>query len=303
MADSAPPREAPLPFRELAVFGLLYVSEGAPIGFIWTALPTWLRAHGMPVGSVTSLSAALVLPWALKFLWAPLIDALGGARFGRRSFIVAAQLGMGGCLIPLLFLDPVERAGTFGALLFAHAFCAATQDAAIDGYALASVPRAQHGRLNGVLQAGMLLGRAAFGGPMLLVANRFGLGAVIALLVLVIWCSLAVLLARRPAEELQEVPRVGAFSALGASMRAMLGRRSAWLGLGFALFGATAFEVVGGLRGPFLIDRGAAQTTIAWLFALPCRLAMLLGGLGGGFLADRRGAARVTAVALVASKG
>lgn len=32
-----------------AVFTVLYASEGAPIGFIWWALPTLLRSADVPV--------------------------------------------------------------------------------------------------------------------------------------------------------------------------------------------------------------------------------------------------------------
>ncbi len=58
------------PTRRKVLFAALYLSEGAPIGFIWWALPTRLRMAGVTVEQITLLTAVLVLPWAFKFLWA-----------------------------------------------------------------------------------------------------------------------------------------------------------------------------------------------------------------------------------------
>jgi len=65
------------PLGRRVLFTLLYLSEGAPIGFIWWAMPTRLRAAGVSVEEITWLTAILVLPWTFKWLWAPVIDAFG----------------------------------------------------------------------------------------------------------------------------------------------------------------------------------------------------------------------------------
>jgi hypothetical protein len=63
-----------IPLRRKLLFACLYLSEGAPIGFIWLALPTRLRAGGVAVEQITWLTAVLVLPWTFKFLGVPLVD-------------------------------------------------------------------------------------------------------------------------------------------------------------------------------------------------------------------------------------
>lgn len=87
--------------RRLLFLGLYFV-EGAPIGFLWWALPTVIREAGGDVAQIGGLLSLLVLPWGLKFLWAPLVDVLRGPRCGFRSWIVAAQLAMTLSLLPLL---------------------------------------------------------------------------------------------------------------------------------------------------------------------------------------------------------
>jgi len=78
----------------------LYFSEGAPIGFIWLAMPTRLRARDVPIEQITWLTAILVIPWTFKFLWAPLVDLLRGRRWTLRHWIIAAQTAMGLTLLP-----------------------------------------------------------------------------------------------------------------------------------------------------------------------------------------------------------
>lgn len=280
------------PGGRAALFTLLYASEGAPIGFIWWALPTLLRAEGVPVGEITGLTAVLVLPWATKFLWAPLVD-VGGQR---RRWILGAQLLMGLWLLPLLWLDPVADLGWWRVLLLLHGFCAATQDVAIDALAIATVPPDERGRVNGYMQAGMLAGRSLFGGGLLLAAATLGTRGMIVALIAAIWSTLVlVALVREPA-----VARARATGReFGAVLRAALGRRTTWLGLAFALTGAAGFEAAGALAGPYLVDRGVAAETIGWFFGVGVVTAMVVGGLAGGRWADRFGAGRVIAAAVL----
>lgn len=280
----------------IALFTLLYLSEGAPIGFIWWALPTMLRTAGVEVPSITALTALLVLPWVLKFLWAPLVDAWRTPRWGFRAWIITAQLAMGLTLVPLLWLDPVEHFRWWGALLFLHAICAATQDVAIDALAINAVPESQRGTLNGCMQAGMLVGRSLFGGGALLVASIWGKQWVIIALIACIWATLLFLLrVKEPAECVDMKSRIANFRFhLAAALR----RRTTWLGLGFALTGAAAFEATGNLAGPFLVDRGVPEKAIGAFFGAVV-IATVVGGLVGGRLSDRWGRIRAVVIFLI----
>jgi len=274
------------PGGRAAFFALLYASEGAPIGFIWWALPTLLRTEGVPVEQITGLTAVLVLPWATKFLWAPLVD-VGGHR---RRWIIGAQALMGLWLLPLLWLDPVADFGWWRVLLLLHGFCAATQDVAIDALAIATVPAGERGRINGYMQAGMLAGRSLFGGGLLVAAATLGTRGMVVALIAAIWSTLTlVALAREPAEVRARATGREFGAVLGAALR----RRTTWLGLAFALTGAAGFEAAGALAGPYLVDRGVAAGSIGWFFGAVVVTAMVAGGLAGGRWADRVGAGRV----------
>lgn len=281
----------------IALFSLLYLSEGGPIGFIWWALPTLLRKAGVEVPKITALTALLVLPWVFKFLWAPLVDALRTPRWGFRSWIITAQLAMGFTLLPLIWLDPVAHFQWWGALLLLHAFCAATQDVAIDALAINLVPENQRGLLNGCMQAGMLVGRSVFGGGALLVAAFWGTQWVILALIGCIWISLLLLMfAREPSEKIDFKIR---FNEFRLHLASALQRRTTWLGLGFALTAAAGFEATGQLAGPFLLDRGVPEKSIGIFFGIGVVGATLFGGLIGGRLSDRWGRLRSVAVFLI----
>ena len=289
--------------RRRILFAALYFSEGAPIGFLWWALPTRLRAAGVELSDITALLAALALPWAFKFLAAPFIDILRTPRWPLRAWIASSQLLMGLCLVPALLLDWRAEFAAIAALLLLHAVAAATQDAAVDAYALAIVAPDERGAINASMQAGVLTGRALFGGGALLLDARIGPNATIALLIGAVWASLAMLLI---AGEPEPARPATSFTARRREFQSALGDvlrlRSTWLVLGFAAIGGAGFESVGLLVGPYLLDRGFSQDQIGAFLFLPTVLAMMAGAVAAGWIADRVDRRRVAGgcVALIA---
>jgi PAT family beta-lactamase induction signal transducer AmpG len=267
-------------------FGVLYFSEGAPIGFLWWAMPTLLRTEGVALERITALTAALVLPWTLKFLWAPLVDVLRGPRWGFRHWAGAAQVGMGLALLPLLFIDPAASFGWWFTLLLIHAVCAATQDVAIDALAVNAVDEHERGRLTAAMQIGMLTGRSVFGGGAILLAGYLGWPGVFGALVIAVWISLAVLW-RMHEPAISRIRSGNTLSAFGTTLRAGFSRRTTWWGLGFALTAGAGFEAGGALAGPLLVDLGVPASSTGWFFAGPVVVAMAMGGWWGGRWVDR----------------
>ena len=283
------------PARSRLLFALLYLGEGGPIGFIWWALPTWLRLQGLDVGRITILTSILVLPWVGKFLWAPLIDRTH--RGGLRAWVVSAQLLMGFTLLPLIWLDPEHHFGVVAALLLAHAFSAATQDVAVDALALRLVPDEERGRLNGAMQAGMLVGRSLFGGGALVLSAHVGFPVIIIALVACVWTSMAAVAFMREPEAPDAARTGGGFWPEGAAQ--IFRRPGIWLGLLLALTAGAAFESAGILAGPMLVDHGIGKETIGWLLGLPVVGATIIGGLLGGVVADKFGHARTVITGIV----
>jgi MFS family permease len=277
------------------LFTALYVGEGAPIGFLWWYLPPKLRGAGVDVATITGLTAALTLPWTLKFLWAPLVDVWRGPRWGYRGWILSMQFLMGLALLPVAWLDLAGELRLVAWLLLAHAVFASTQDAAVDAWAIAVTPEGERGRISGSMQAGKYAGRWLFGPGLLLLGGMVGREAALSSLVGVIWASgLLVLRAGGPPREPGEATWETFRKALGAALR----RRTTWIGLLVAGLAGAAFEATGAVAGVFLVDRGFAESGIGWFLSASAAL-MLLGAVAGGAAADRLGHARATGLFVV----
>ncbi len=283
------------------LFGALYFSEGAPIGFIWWAMPTLLRERGVDVAVIGEMSALLVLPWALKFLWAPLVDTLRSRVWGFRAWIVSAQLMMGLTLIPLLNADVFNDFQLLRWVLILHAVCAATQDVAVDALCIASAPSQERGTLNGWMQAGMLVGRAIFGGVALMLVQRIGLANVLLLMIAAIWMTTTLVIAFTRESEPGATDAVDLrVQGFRASLIAAAASPATWFGLLFAATAAAGFEAIGAFFGPCLTDAGESTASIGQFYLGPVIGLTLVGALIGGWASDRLGKRRFVAATIVA---
>jgi len=269
--------------RPRLTFALLYFAEGAPIGFLWWTLPAALRADGVELDRIGGLLALLAIPWALKFLWAPLIDVARGPRWTTRHWVIAAQCVMAAALVPFVWLDPTDWIGPWSALFVVHAFAAATQDVAIDALAIRSVTPSEQGALNAWMQAGMLAGRSLFGGAALVLRARVGDPAVVAALVGAIVIAGGAVLTLSPDAD----RRRASFSEFSSAVLRVARDRRTWMGLGFAATAGAGFEFIGAFAGTWLIDLGASEERVGIFIAVAAVASTLLGGFVGGRLVDR----------------
>jgi len=82
--------------RRVLIVLLLGFSSGLPLALSGSTLLVWMRESGVDLGTI-GLFALVGTPYTLKFLWAPLVDALHvplfTQRFGRRrGWLVFSQL-------------------------------------------------------------------------------------------------------------------------------------------------------------------------------------------------------------------
>jgi len=277
-------------------FAALYVSEGAPMGFIWWALPTLLARQGVSLADITLLTSTATLPWVFKFIAGPLIDASSVRRVPLRTWILTCQAVMILALVPVALLDWANDFTLLLACLVSHAVFAATQDVAIDTLAIRSVPAEELGRVNGWMQAGMLAGRAAIAAGSLLLVNLAGPAAVIAVLALIIALPmlLVMMAIREPAAPAQDA--TGARSGL-----AVIASATAIVGLLIALTAGAGFEFFSTAIGPLLVDIGASDNTVSLFFGLLAPGGLIAGALLSASFTDRLGAGRATGAGVLAA--
>src|SRR5438876_12034066 len=91
---------------------LLGFSSGLPLALSGSTLLVWMRESGVDLGTI-GLFALVGTPYTLKFLWAPLVDALHlpwfTQRLGRRrGWLVLSQLLLIGAILLLALTDPAR---------------------------------------------------------------------------------------------------------------------------------------------------------------------------------------------------
>src|SRR6201996_5880493 len=91
---------------------LLGFSSGLPLALSGSTLQVWMRAAGVDLGTL-GLFALIGTPYTLKFLWAPLVDALHVPLFTRaigrrRGWLVFSQLLLIVSILLLALTDPAR---------------------------------------------------------------------------------------------------------------------------------------------------------------------------------------------------
>ncbi|MWD26496.1 MFS transporter [Aquicoccus sp. SCR17] len=271
---------APGTWPLIGSIGGLYVAQSVIGGATWTGLPAVLRAEGLPLDRVGLLSL-LVLPWALKFFWAPMIERARLPQGGDRSALVVALGGLFAVLgfFAIGLMGPSPLLPVLG-VLFLVACATATVDIACDGYAVESLREGQLGWGNAAQVGGAYLGSAIGGGLFLVIVDRAGwqTGAW-AMAVLIVVMGLPFL--RHASRRTRPVP---AGEPHVPSLRAALRRPEIRRGLAMAAIYVVAQKTALGMVGPFLVDSGLDLAVIGALNGLGSLAVGFAGALAGGAL-------------------
>lgn len=156
------------------LLGSLYITPYLGVGFFLTALVAILRKSGASLETV-SVVYLLGLVWALKFIWAPLVDRWKSSRLGHfRAWLLAMQTLMIISLLLIGCFDPVREFSTVYALCLLLSLAAATQNIAVNGLAYRLAPAHDRGQVNGLQAAGGLLGNMLGAGAVLMAYPHLG---------------------------------------------------------------------------------------------------------------------------------
>jgi len=153
---------------------VLYTLQGVPMG-LSGVFPMILKERGVSFSDVGFFSLN-TWPFSLKILWAPVVDTWYNSKFGRRkTWMVPCQLAIGALMLwmsttvdGLLYRDKPQIVQlTF--IFMALYFLCATQDIAVDGWALTMLRPENVGWAATCNAAGQTLGYAiGFTGYMML---------------------------------------------------------------------------------------------------------------------------------------
>ncbi len=324
--DTASGADAWRAYLQPRVLGMLLLgfSSGLPFYPLFQTLSAWLRQAGIQRATI-GMMAWVGLAYSIKFLWSPLVDR---ARvpwvhrvFGqRRGWMLLAQAGIALGLYRLSLSDPAAGVRPIALWALFVAFCAATQDIAIDAWRIESAATRQQGAMAAAYQVGYRLALIVGSAGALVMAQRVGWQFSYSVLAALVGVGVLTTLAiREPAAAagsatLEREARVVDWLEQRAHWPPALRATGAWL-IGavicpfvdfFARYPAAVGAVIlafmcvyrltefamGSMANSFYIDHGYTLVQIATVvkgYGLP---ASLLGVVLGGALVARVGLAR-----------
>jgi PAT family beta-lactamase induction signal transducer AmpG len=303
-------REALSVYLQPRVLIVLFLgfSSGLPLALSGSTLLVWMRESGVDLGTI-GLFALVGTPYTLKFLWAPLVDALHvplfTRRFGRRrGWLVFSQLLLIGAILLLALTDPAKAPlfVALGALLVAA--MSATQDIVVDAFRVESLPESEQaaGMASYVAayRIGMLVSTA---GALFLVSAYEGTGQTrlsawmwgyVTMAAMVLIGTLTALIATEPEQSARAEAATSGESAFVRVSRAAIGaftefltRKDALAALAFVVLFKFTDAFSGTMTAPFVIDLGFTRNDYAAIVKGVGLAATLIGGFAGGYVARR----------------
>jgi MFS transporter, PAT family, beta-lactamase induction signal transducer AmpG len=295
--------------RRVLIILVLGFSSGLPLALTGSTLLLWMKDAGVDLGTI-GLFALVGVPYTIKFLWAPIVDAfqvpvLGKALGHRRGLLVLSQLLLIAAIVLLGFQDPLRAPLMVALAAVIVATASATQDIVIDAFRVEYLPTdAQAAGMAYFVAAyriGMLVSTA---GAVALVAYLEYIGVdrslvwaygYAAMAALVLIGMAAALLAEEPqadrkahAEAFGEDagnPLIRFFRAAYHAFADFLAKKDAWLILIFVVLYKLTDTFAGIMTGPFVLAIGFDKASYAAIVKGVGLIASLLGGVAGGLLA------------------
>ncbi len=258
---------------------VLYFAEGLPFGIAYDVWPVFFRVHGVSLREI-GLMSLLSLPWTWKLLWAPLVDRWGS----RQHWITACLFVLGATTLAIVPQDASQPSFLMWSLLLLFTAASATQDIAIDAYAVdVSTPKTI-GSINGTRVSAARVALFVGGGGFLILADYTGWG--------LLWVALAILFfALAGAAWLS--PRV---PLENTERRHVLAPVLHWLlrwemvpVVLFVLLFKVGDSTLGRMVKPFWVDRGYSLTEIGFISVTLGVVLTILGALAGGWIVNRIG--------------
>ncbi len=284
-------------------------SAGLPLALSGSTLLVWMREAGVDLGTI-GLFALVGTPYTIKFLWAPIVDALDVPVLSpllgrRRGWLIFSQLLLIAAIVLLAFCNPAAAPWfvALGALLVAAA--SATQDIVIDAFRIESLPESEQAAGMASYVAAYRIGMlASTAGALFLVSGFEGFGfdkgaawtaGYLAMAALVVIGIATTLIATEPeksataavehAAHARENPLQRVALAAYGAFSEFLTRELALVALAFVILYKFCDAFAGAMTAPFVIDVGFSRNDYAAIVKGVGLAATLIGGFAGGALA------------------
>jgi MFS transporter (putative signal transducer) len=248
----------------LTILASVYTIQSLVGMFTLQGLPAVLRSEGISTSQIGLFYLAM-LPWAVKFLWAPYIEAKrkrsGLISHGR--LIVLAQLSIVIILAGLALISAIEQPRLLFIGVFLLALLSTIADISTDGLAVDQLPK-HHRYLGNTMQVGGAYIGALFGGGLFIYLT----GTYQWHIALLILMSFIILMSLPTGVLLRKsVPSTGGPPEHYPSLRQAWNRPSVRFGVFMVILCQTGTRGVQSMMMPYLFDNGLQLTDLGLLAA------------------------------------
>ncbi|MGC9021832.1 MAG: AmpG family muropeptide MFS transporter, partial [Dissulfurimicrobium sp.] len=160
--------------KRIAIMLPFGFSSGLPLALTGATLQAWLATSAVDIKTIGLFSLA-GLPYAIKFLWSPIMDRFSIPWLGRRrGWIFLAQILLSIGLAFMATLSPAENQMVMGWTAFIIAFLSASQDIAIDAYRADVLRQEERGLGVAMTVTGYRIAMLVSGALALILSDRIG---------------------------------------------------------------------------------------------------------------------------------
>ncbi|HET8551122.1 MAG TPA: MFS transporter [Gammaproteobacteria bacterium] len=160
--------------RRTTAMLFLGFASGLPLALTNKTLQAWFTKAGISVEAIGFLTL-VSMPYAWKFLWAPLMDRYVPPLLGRRrGWMLLTQVSLLIAIGAMAFLNPASTPVAIAGLAFGVAFLSASQDISFNAYMVDTLEPAERG-MGAALQVwGYRAAMLVSGGGALIIADYYG---------------------------------------------------------------------------------------------------------------------------------
>ncbi len=287
---------------------LLGFSSGLPLALSGSTLQVWAAESGVNLKTI-GLFAIIGTPYTLKFLWAPLVDALDVPMLSRwlgrrRGWLIFSQLLLIVAIALLSLCDPKNGPVLLIAAAILVATASATQDIVIDAFRVESLSENEQAAGMASYVAAYRIANLISTAGALFIVSGFEAGAgfargtswtlgYLAMAALVVVGIVASVFATEPAaSQIAETARVAGesrtkrvFEAARQAFSDFMTRDLAIATLLFVILFKFTDALAGAMTAAFVIDIGFTRVEYATIIKGVGFAATILGGFAGGFVA------------------
>ncbi|MDA8138245.1 MAG: AmpG family muropeptide MFS transporter [Desulfobacteraceae bacterium] len=269
--------------RRMLTALMMGYASGLPYDMTKTVLKAWMTDVGVDL-TVIGLFTLVGLPYALKFLWAPVLDRFTFSLLGRRrGWMLIFQLALMLAIIALGRTNPAANPWMVAIAAMLVTFFSASQDIVVDAYRREDLPDAELGLGSSFYFYGYRIGMLVAGPGGLILADQISFQMVYMILAACLLPGVITTLLSPEPPLVHGVPRNFKEAVVHPFVEYFQRPEAMWM-LAFILLFKIGDNIASAITTPFYLNIGFTKTQIGAVITLFGFWAVSAGGLVGGLL-------------------